>query len=328
MSLEELATMDIPTSFKAGASEEGRGSSSSSSTRPRDLFDFLSTIPEEKSNEFARQLAKLLALGAPAEFFWHVHSLSGGKLPVDVTSSSVDSIQRFLLGAREAAGINATDARQLFDDVKRCMMTDLMELESRLLQGPTTTDAIHHVVDFMAHVSTVNDALVESFTLPPLPVASGSTGSIAPVLQRHELAEPTEREAASIYPLVAGEDVSDRPELVPPLETPAPTDASLEGSTSTTSTNPPLGSPASTDVSLQVSSHRDALESSTPNTSEPGPAPLEQEQPAQPSDPGSGHSVAPPVGDVLRPSYDESYASLRSFLEKLQDTYSGTGGLY
>jgi hypothetical protein len=318
MSLEELATMEIPTSFRPGAIESDQGSSSTTN-RPRDLFAFLSTIPDEKTNEFARQLAKLLALGAPAEFFWHVHSLSGGTLPVDVTSSSVDSIQRFLLGAREAAGINSTDARQLFDDAKRCMMTDLMELESRLLQGPTTTDAIHHVVDFMAHVSTVNDALVESFALPLLSVAPGPHASNAPVPQHHEMAVPSEQDAASLYPLVTRADVSDCPELAPTLERLAPTDASSEGTTSA------LDSPTSTGVSHEVSSnHRDALDSSTSTNSDPGSAPLEKEQPS----PSLPATASVDDVDVLRPSYDESYASLRSFLEKLQDTYSGTGGLY
>jgi hypothetical protein len=269
-----MATMAIPTTLTSSTAEKGTKLTRpdelpADSRRPRDLFDYLLTLEDEKMSELARQFAKLLALGAPPDLFWHVHSLAGGAIP-DNVMESLDNVRDFLSRAREEAGISRDQAKQMLSDVKRCMMTDLMEFESRLLQGLTATDAINHVVDFMAHVSTVHDALVASFVaLEPNAFLSSNDASILGKQQGHV---PVER------------------------------------------------------VPTEPLSHSDAGNLAT--TNEPGldetvnrGSGLLTELPE-----AKANSTSFAMNALLHPSYNESYASIRSFLEKVNDTYSGTGG--
>lgn len=139
-----------------------------SSQRPRDLYELVSNLAGPAA-EFARQLAKVLALGAP-DRLGHVNSLSGGALPAELTSLPYnrDTASAVLSRARYSAGLSEESSMELFDQIVKCLVTDVVEMETSWLQGqdsPTTVRAINDVVDFMAHVSSVYEALTRNFVV-------------------------------------------------------------------------------------------------------------------------------------------------------------------
>jgi hypothetical protein len=150
------------------------------------------------------------------------------------------------------------------------MMTDLMEFESRLLQGLTAANAIHHVVDFMAHVSTIHDALEASFaSLEPTELLSMNNISTTMQQQVHV---SVERGAT------------------------APASHAAAGNQTT---NEPVVDDTVDLTSALITELTEASLSSTSSA----------------------------MDTILHPSYNDSYTSLRSFLEKPHDTYSGPEGL-